>query len=407
MARLETRHVARCRGTLLLLVVAAACGVDVPETGKSAVAAPAVHDSAGVRVTGNGQAGASSWRVGTTPRFTLGWGAGEPTFTWIQSGRILPDGGAVVGDFGTGSVFRIGPEGTVEAEWGRKGNGPGEYQGLDAILANGDSILVSDGRLRRLTILSSQGDVLGTRPLPGAFTHQVSSTLADGRLLLVPGESYSGVSAPRQEWVFEQQPIIAASIDGSTIDTLADLPHLRRWYGTRAANPGPVVVKGRAGGFAGGFAWARSDRPEVRWYDRRGRLGEIARWEEAPIPLTQDVRQRMAHNLEESMRSAGAGPPAIAARLADLEERFDLHDGPLPYWDSFHVDRQGNAWLRLYSVPGEPSTKWRVVTRDGVFLGWIDLPDVRSILDITDDRILAVRSDELDVPAVVMLELKR
>lgn len=405
MSRFASRHV-HCAITLLISAFAAGCGLDEAEPLNGGVAAPAVRDSAGVRVVENGRAGPSGWRVGTTPQFTLGWGAGEPTFTWIQSGRILPDGGAVVGDFRAGSVFRIGPEGTVMATWGRKGEGPGEYQAFDAMLERGDSILVSDGRLRRLTVLSLEGDVLGTRPLPGAFMHQVSSILADGRLLLVPGDGYSGVSAPRPEWVFEQQPIIAAALDGSTIDTLVELPHLRRWYGTRSGSPGPVTIKGRAGGFADGFSWARSDSPEVRQYDSGGRLVQIARWDEAPVPLTRDVRQRMASNFEESMRSAGLEAGVISARLAELEEGFDLHDGPLPYWDSFHVDRQGNAWLRQYSIPGEPSTRWHVIKRDGVLVGWIDLPDVVSILDITNDRILAVRLDELDAPAVVMVQFE-
>jgi hypothetical protein len=35
----------------------------------------------------------------------------------------------------------------------------------------------------------------------------------------------------------------------------------------------------------------------------------------------------------------------------------------------------------------------------------VDLPEVVGILDITDDRILALRRDELDVPAVVMIGL--
>jgi hypothetical protein len=113
----------------------------------------------------------------------------------------------------------------------------------------------------------------------------------------------------------------------------------------------------------------------------------------------------MAANLEESWRSAGAEEGFIAAQLAELQEGFARHDGPLPFWDSFDVDRQGNAWLREYALPGEPSTRWRVITRDGVYVGWADLPNVRSILDITDSRILAVRADSLDVPALVLLDL--
>ena len=132
------------------------------------------------------------------------------------------------------------------------------------MLLRGDSILVSDGRLRRVTLLSLKGEVLDVRPLAGASLHQVSSILSDGRLLLIPGDAYSGVSDTRPEWVFDRQPIIAASREG-TVDTLAELPHLRRWYGTRAASPGPVSVKGRAGGFADGFAWSRADEREVRW----------------------------------------------------------------------------------------------------------------------------------------------
>ena len=404
MARLTSMQVLSS-GTLLFSALATTCVPDRSDGSGNDLAAPIVHDSAGVRIVDNGPAPASSWQVGTSPRFTLGWGVDEPTFTWIQSGRILPDGGAIVGDFTAGTIFWIGPAGSVLATWGRKGEGPGEYQALDAILLRGDSILVSDGRLRRLTVLSFAGDVLATRPLPGAFMHQASSFLTDGRLLLIPGDAYGAVSDTRPEWVFERQPIIAASMDGGTIDTLAELPHLRRWYGTRGASPGPVSVRGRAEGFLGGFGYSRADQPEVRWYDGAGRLLQIARWDEEAMPLTQDWRHRMAANLEESWRSAGAEEGFIAAQLAELQEGFARHDGPLPFWDSFDVDRQGNAWLREYALPGEPSTRWRVITRDGVYVGWADLPNVRSILDITDSRILAVRADSLDVPALVLLDL--
>ena len=392
-------------GTLLLAAFAAGCGPGESPGDDDGGAAPIVRDSAGVRIVQNGPTQPGGWRMQTSPLFTLGWRSDEPTFTWVQSGRILPDGGALVGDFGAGSIYKIGPTGSVLATWGRKGEGPGEYQALDAILLRGDSIVISDGRLLRVTILSLTGRVLVTRPLTGRFLHQVSSILNDGRLLLIPGDGYSALLETRPEWVFERQPIIAAAMDGGRVDTLAQLPHLRRWFGTRGGSPGPVSVKGRAGGFVDGFAWSRADEPEVRWYDGMGNLVQIARWEEEPDPLTPEFRRRVAARLEESLRSRNAEEPVVAARLAELEDELDRHDGPLPYWDEFTVDRQGNAWLREYSLPGEPSVRWRVITHDGTFVGWIDVPDVISILDITDDRVLAVRLDELDVPAVVMFEL--
>jgi hypothetical protein len=115
----------------------------------------------------------------------------------------------------------------------------------------------------------------------------------------------------------------------------------------------------------------------------------------------------MAQGYEESFRSRGADEAFVAARLAELEADLDRHGGPLPFWRSFHVDRQGNVWLSEYTMAGEFRAKWRVMARDGKMMGWIDLPEVMAILDITDDRILAVRHDDLDVPAVVMLELRK
>lgn len=398
-------QVVRPTEVLLLVALIAGCGQAEDDAAASGAPGPTIRDSAGVRIVDNGTASAAGWRVETEPEFTVGWGPDGPQFTWPQSGRILQDGGALIGEFGEGRIYRIGTDGQVRGTWGRKGEGPGEYQALDAILFRSDSILVSDGRLRRITILSADGELDTTRPLPGAFLHQVSAVFDDGRLLLVPGDAYGPVPETRPEWVFETQPVLAADPEASTVDTLVDLPHLRRWYGTRGAGPGPVQVKGRAGGFLEGFVWARNDVREVRWYDDSGRLVQMARWDEEPVPLTAEWRRNMARTLEERLQSGGAAQSVVAARLEELEKELDRHEGPLPYWNSFHVDRLGNVWLSEYPPPDQAPGRWRVFARDGTFVGWIDLPGVVAILDITDDRILAVRHDEMDVPAVVMFEL--
>lgn len=394
-------------GALLLLVAAlAGCGREPAEDTTAGVPEPTVRDSAGVRIVENGALPTGVWRAGAEPLFTVGWAPSEPTFTWLQSGRILPDGGALIGDSGSGEIHRIGADGSVVGSWGRRGEGPGEYQRIEALLLRGDSIFVSDGRLGRVTVLSPDGDVRTEQLMAGTFLHRASAILADGRVLLVPDEGYSAVDETRPEWVFERQPILSVDLESGTADTLAELPHLRRWYETRAASPGPIQVKGRAGGFADGFAWARSDVPEVRWFDGAGRLVQVARWKEESDPVTPELRRRMTRVYEESFRSRDAEEGFISAQLARLEKELDRYDGPLPYWNDYLVDRLGNAWLHDASpLPRDFSSAWRVVARDGTAIGWVDLPDVVSVLDITDDRILAVRLDELDVPAAVMIEL--
>ena len=366
---------------------------------------PMVSDSSDVRMVENAELVEGRWRIGSEPVFSVGWGSGDPDFTWLQSGRILPDGGALVGDYGSGSLFRIAQDGAVLAQWGQKGEGPGEFQGLDAILTDGDSILVSDGRQFRLTVLSFDGEVVGTHRMPGSMLYQLSSILPERRLLFVPGDGYGAVRDIRPEWVFETLPILAWEIDGESADTLAELAHLRRWYGTRGAGPGPIVVKGRTAGFEDGFAWARSDVPEVHWYDAQGRLQQVARWSEEAPELTSATRRAFEDGLRAAMLADGAPEEMVQRRVAELDEGFDLHEGPLPLWRSFHVDRLGNAWLSEYTFIGEFPDRWRVLRRDGALIGWVDVPDVVAVLDVTDDRLLAVRFDELDVPALIMFEL--
>lgn len=401
MVRLHSSF--QCHLLILLVGFAAACGE--PAGSNAGLRKPMAQDSAGVRIVENGAAPATRWHVGE-PVLTVGWRADDPTFTWPQSGRISRDGGVLVGDFGAGTIYQIESDGLVSRAWGRKGEGPGEYQALDAILLRGDSIVVSDSRLQRLTLLARDGGV-ETRPLPGSFLHQASAILADGRVLLIPGEGYSGVAETRPEWVFETQPILAVSLDDGAVDTLAVLPHLRRWYGARGASPGPVQVKGRAGGFVGGFAWARSDLPEVRWYDGSGRLVQIARWEEERTPLTSEWRRQMTQAYEDAYRSRGAEESFVKAQLAELRDGLDRYDGPLPLWSELHVDRLGNVWLSEYGIPGDGLDRWRVLTRDGTFAGWVDMRDIVAVLDITDGRVLAVRLNEVDVPAFVVLEVTK
>jgi hypothetical protein len=386
---------------ILIVSLAGGCGSESGDGGPAAQLS--VRDSMGIRIVENGSLSADLWQVSPEPAFTAGWDESGPQFTWAQSGQILPDGGAVVGDSQAGIVYRFDSSGAVVETWGRSGEGPGEYQRFDALIRKGDSILVSDGRLRRVTVRAASGAVR-TAPLPTSLVLPVvSGTLSDGRLLIVNGEGFAGVAETRPEWVFETQPIIVADLERETADTVAELPHLRRWYGTRGASPGAIHVKGRAGALPDGFAWSRADQREVRWFDSSGELLQIARWQEESAKLTAEGRDEM-RSIWEGVFSA-RGPEFAATQLARMDEDLDRYEGLLPYWDNLVVDINGNVWLSEHVLPLRPLAEWRVFARDGSAVGWVALPGVRAILDITDDRILAVLTDDLDVPAVVMLRL--
>jgi hypothetical protein len=65
--------------------------------------------------------------------------------------------------------------------------------------------------------------------------------------------------------------------------------------------------------------------------------------------------------------------------------------------------------MGCYAMPllPAPPEQWRVVTRDGVVVGWVELPGALAILDACEDRVLAVRLNEPEVPAVIMFGLRR
>src|SRR5687767_5441825 len=111
----------RLAGALMLAVSTAACDLIESEGGAAGTTEPAVQDSAGVRIVDNGKAPPLSWRVDISPLFTLGWDTVGPTFTWIQAGQVLPDGGALVADFGAKRIYRLGADGSVVSTWGREG----------------------------------------------------------------------------------------------------------------------------------------------------------------------------------------------------------------------------------------------------------------------------------------------
>ncbi len=384
----------------------AACGGGAG-TSDDAEASVVVTDSTGIRVVTNLESTPAGWVAGDE-LLSIGWGEDGPFFQWTQAGRLLDDGGILIGDTQEAVIYRIGAGGDVLDRWGRRGEGPAEYQRFDALVLQGDTIVVHDSRNVRVTRLSPRGEVLGTHSAHGIRRLEASSMLPDGRLLFVPSETFGGPAQQRPEWIFETRPILAMDLRSQVLDTLAQLPAMRMWHGgPRGAVPGVAPILGGAGGTPDGFAWARADRTEVLWFDERGDVRQIARWAEPPKQVSPQWREYAAAVVEEGLRERGVEEARIAESLAQLEEGLDQHEGPLPYWDELRVDREGNVWLRQHAPGPSRSNEWRVISNEGVDLGIVEIPDAIAVLDIASDRALVARLDELDVNGVVVVGLTK
>lgn len=108
---------------------------------------------------------AGVFAVGTTPRLQVGVSDGDPllAFDMVQGARRLPDGGLVVADGGIRQVRWFAADGTPVRGVGRRGEGPGEYQGpLSLVGWPGDTVAVLDFGNNRLTLLDGAGAVVRT-----------------------------------------------------------------------------------------------------------------------------------------------------------------------------------------------------------------------------------------------------
>ena len=107
------------------------------------------------------------------PLMTLGTagvrGEGEDTFSCPSDVLVLPDGHIIVADGhnhghgGNNRLVKFTKDGRFVEAWGRKGTGPGEYQGIHALALDSQGrIFVGDRANQRIQILDQSGKHLAT-----------------------------------------------------------------------------------------------------------------------------------------------------------------------------------------------------------------------------------------------------
>lgn len=143
------------------------------------------------------------WEFGANPVVDVG--GGEPL---VQvAGAVRPGDRLVVADAGAHQLRFYDLSGTLLRATGREGNGPGEFRNLAwAGPLPGDSVGVWDGRLRRLSVYSRDGELGRTADLGiKGFFPAVQGVFADGSLLVAAQTGAvraSGAGAWRDTAVF-------------------------------------------------------------------------------------------------------------------------------------------------------------------------------------------------------------
>lgn len=389
---------------LALVATGAGCGAD------GAASSSTRRDSAGIAIVESSAPAwgpGDAWTVDPEPILDLAEsGEGDAhAFFGVQDAIRLADGTIVVADGRAGEVRYFDAAGEFIRATGRRGAGPGEFQGLASIHRfRGDSLVAVDGRARRLTVLGPQGAavrVISLEPhIPRALYPLDDSTLI--ATLFAPDV----VEGADPGIVRRPQPVVRFDLAGEVIDTVA-----------KAAGPEGVSLP-MEGGVAdarplfgrnshleaheGRFYLGSADEMEYRVHASDGRLERVVRVPAYDLELT-------AAALEAEREARLGVNSSLASR--ELLDRLPVPSRRPAYADLI-VDREGYVWAGEHNgdfvnfIGWEPRD-WEVFDPEGEWLGTVRFPPRFVPFEIGPDYVLGLLRDELDVEHVQSRRLRR
>ena len=377
--------------------------------------AQSVKDSAGARIIkydANARPRAK-WTVDPKPMLRIGGAGGEgPTeLATVLGVARLSDGRVVIADGGSTELRVFSPTGAFIKSIGRKGQGPGEFDGIQLMLRSADTLVVHD-RQSRLQVYTADGKLLRSYARP-VFTGHSTNTWPG---LLNDGSGVVQGVDPTPEFTSDQVTQTASlglkSPTGTDVRAFTQIPVFERvrrngapvalFLGavSRVAVMGPRVCSGYA------IRW------EVQCFDRTGKLISRTSRGVKPGKVTSADIDEFKKGYAAANKSAA--PDKLKAALdnfqfADERSAFgrfvpspvgELWVGEFVALESFIPGKRGTA------TPSKPTT-WTVLGNDGTWVADVVLPARFALLDAGRDYVAGIELDDDDVESVVVYRLKR
>ena len=383
----------------LLLLLTAACGPEPQQ-----VPTTTTRDSAGVRIVENEApllAEDECWTVGPEASVTIGEVDGPPEYILVSPWAArLSDGRIAVLDRGDKELRLYSADGRYLSASGREGEGPGEFRGSSSVhVVAGDTMVVWDMSLRRLSLFDSAGAFVRSVTLQESEPIQLSLGVLDrhtllGSRLIEPMDS-AGLYVGRRE-------VLVLSSDGQA-KVVVDTIHEPRHSGDRMMTflpfgPMPFFVAGA------GRAFLTHGAPfEILVFQGDGSLSQVIRRAWTGEPVTEEDQQEyldwmLSHGNRER-RERFLPTWEEAARLSSHK--------PAISWIS--PDRSGNIWVAGFAGYGPDRLKqYDVFDPAGTWVCTVQMPqELLMITDIGEDYVLGLVLDDLEVQKINMYPLRR
>ena len=307
------------------------------------------------------------------------------------------------GRLGSARIVVVDPEGGLVTEFGRSGDGPGEFRAprqmivwpdgttlVEDIMHMGYHVFAPGGRFERILRTELGSDMRPERV---------------GRRSVVGGSWESSA---------DNRPILRFDL---SLEEVSKLPLVEAWA-PREADWGfePELLFDALP--SGGVAFSDSSVYAIKVTDPSGAVSRILRRPIRPLPATESLRRaEREHRLERLRNRPGSvtgnpRPEDMAFMNALLEgqmrevENMRFHS-EVPVVAAIHTTWEGTLWIRRSAVPGaEEPGPVDVLTSDGRYVGTL-APDVLPMPDAFGPTGLVahVETDEFDVPVITVRRL--
>jgi hypothetical protein len=390
----------------LLAMLTLGCAI-----GESTATRFTATDSAGVELqvsTASQWEEGAGWRLAAEPTLQIGAldGAPEYLFDRISDVRPLNDGGILAVNGGTAEIRIYDASGAHVRTMGRQGEGPGEFQGIASVVAQGDSLLVFDNWLRRISIFGNDGKLRGTITLTGEgggralMTYRLADASPAGNVLIARGGFLGMTNTPgvRRDTV----PTLLYGTDGMLLDTIAEYTGTYNFEVPQQV-VGPILFASSSSGTArdGRIYMTDGGSMEVRVYGTTDGLQRILRIVEAPRPVSAAAAAALkARRLERAAE--------MPAQFRDALEQWP-HAEHMPRIQGMLLDDEGNLWVDEYRENADTASHVSYVfAPDGRWLGTVQMPAQFELRAVSRGQAIGVWKDpDTDVQYVRTYDLIR
>lgn len=345
-----------------------------------------MRDSAGIRIVENPPRRTSpiAFTLSAKPNFDVGGVESDPE---VELGARNPyprairlsDGKVVVTDRTriqffdqTGKRLKI---------FGREGGGPKEFRSTSAVCrTRGDTVLVSDDGLRRITVLDKAGNYLSEFPITGGAYAERAFCFDDGTFL-ASMFTLEQRSAPRT------LQLTRFGLDGKLNSKITDvnigLFDMAVYRESSKVASGQKVYFGNALNF------------EVAVYGVDGKLQSLIRTSDKLDPISKSELEKMPQTGVRANATAEENKARAQQMAAKSTTKY------WPAYDRVMVDMAGRIWIEDWRPPTSlDENVWAAFDATGKLIGRMVIPAAESrakqwrVVDFGKDEVFVKRLDD-------------